>query len=212
MPCSVSGSRLALSMLAASVLLVAACSPRQPAATPAPAPEQPAADTAPPPPPIPQHDPATAPVERAAPPTLQPVVLGKFEAANPVAEDATGALTIEDGQVSGASGAKFTTERVALVNGDDQYTANARFADTMMIEPRQQVELRHVVEETPPTRPGANAFCGTLKTGYLAIAKVMDGDAEVVKVLALSGQGLPAASATDIALCGMAEYRSKAKK
>src|SRR3546814_12564896 len=76
----------------------------------------------------------------------------------------------------------------------------------MMIEPRKQVELRHVVEETPPTDAPGNAFCGTLKTGYLAIAKVMEGDADVVKVLALSGQGLPAASATDVALCAMAEY------
>lgn len=210
MPLSASGSRLALPMLAVSMLLFAGCSrhePAEPAATP-----QPAADTAPAPPAIPQHDPASAPVERAAPPTLQPVVLGKFAAGNPVAEAATGALTIEDGQVSGANGAKFTTERVALVNGDDQYTANARFADAMMIEPRQQVELRHVVDETPPAQPGANAYCGTLKTGYLAIARVMDGDVEVVKVLALSGEGLPAASATDVALCGMAEYRSAAKK
>src|SRR5690606_21241251 len=114
---------------------------------------------------------------------------------------ATGALTITDGEVAGANGAKFTTERVALVSGDDQYTAGARFADAMMIEPRKQVELRHVVEETPPADAPDNAFCGTLKTGYLAIAKVMEGDTEVVKVLALSGQGLPAASATDIALC-----------
>jgi hypothetical protein len=205
MPRSVSGSQLALPMLAVALFL-AGCSQREPAA-PATA-QQPAADTAPPPPAIPQHDPANAPVERAAPPTLQPVVLGKFAAGNPVAEAATGALTIEDGQVTGANGAKFATERVALVNGDDRYTANARFADAMMIEPRQQVELRHVVDETPPAQPGANAYCGTLKTGYLAIARVMDGDAEVVKVLALSGESLPAASATDIALCGMAEYRS----
>src|SRR3546814_7392835 len=97
------------------------------------------------------------------------------------------------------------TERVALVSGDDQYTADARFAEAMMIEQRKQVELSKVVEETPPTAVPGNAFCGTLKTGYLAIAKVMEGDAEVVKVLALSGQGLPAASATDVALCAMAE-------
>src|SRR3546814_4313703 len=82
----------------------------------------------------------------------------------------------------------------------------------MMIEPRKQVELRHVVEETPPTDAPGNAFCGTLKTGYLAIAKVMEGDAEVVKVLALSGQGLPAASSTDVALFAMAEYRAAPKK
>jgi len=187
--------------------LVAGCSPAE-QATPV---AQPEANTAPAPPAIPQHDPATAPVERAAPPTLQAVVLGEFAASNPVAESATGALTIADGEIIGANGAGFTTERVALVNGDDQYIAGARFADAMMIEPRQQVELRHVVEEIPPTQAPDNAFCGTLKTGYLAIAKVMDGEVELVKVLALSGQGLPAASATDVSACAMAEYRSTPK-
>ena len=200
--------RVALSLLAVPVLLAAGCSQDRPATTTA----QPAANTAPAPPAIPQHDPASAPVERAAPPTLQAVALGEFAASNPAAESATGTLTIADGEIVGSNGAKFTTERVALVNGDDQYTAGARFADAMMIEPRQQVELRHVVEETPPTDAPGNAFCGTLKTGHLAIAKVMDGDVEQVKVLALSGQGLPAASATDVSACAMAEYRSLPKQ
>jgi hypothetical protein len=191
------------------IVLSAGCSRSGPAAAPA---TQPETNTAPAPPAIPQHDPATAPVERAAPPTLQAVVLGQFAASNAAAETATGALTIEDGQIVGANGASFTTERVALVNGDDQYTADARFADAMMIEPRQQVELRHVVEETPPADAADDAFCGALKTGHLAIAKVMDGDVEQVKILALSGQGLPAASATDVAACAMAEYRSLPKK
>ena len=208
MPCSSSARRLAAPFFALLILLAAGCSPAGQAVPDA----QPEANTAPAPPAIPQHDPASAPVERAAPPTLQAVVLGEFSASNPVAESATGALTIEDGEIVGANGAKFTTERVALVNGDDQYTAGARFADVMMIEPRQQVELRHVVEETPPTDAPGNAFCGTLKTGHLAIARVMDGDVEQVKVLALSGQGLPAASATDVSACGMAEYRSTPKK
>jgi hypothetical protein len=207
MPCSSSGNRFVLSILAAFFFLVVGCSRNEPPAEPA-TPQPAVADTAAPPPAIPQHDPTAAPVERAAPPTLQPVVLGKFLAGNPVAESATGELTIEDGQIIGANGAKFTTERVALVSGDDQYAAGARYADTMMIEPRQQVELRHVVEETPPAKEPAQAFCGSLKTGYLALAKVMDGDTEVVKVLALSGQDLPAASATDVALCAAADYRS----
>src|SRR5690606_30045110 len=168
--------------------------------------EQPEANTAPAPPAIPQHDPATAPVERAAPPTLRAVVLGEFQPANAVAESATGVLTIADGAIEGANGASFTTERVALVSGDDRFMAEARFADAMMIEPRQQVELRHVIDETPPTDTPDRALCGTLMTGHLAIARVMDGDVEVVKILALSGQGLPAASATDVALCAMAEY------
>jgi len=209
MRCSSSGSRLALPLFAAAALLLAGCSRSEPTSTPA---VQPEANTAPAPPAIPQHDPASAPVERAAPPTLQAVALGEFAASNPAAESATGTLTIADGEIVGSNGARFTTERVALVNGDDQYTADARFADAMMIEPRQQVELRHVVEETPPTDAPGNAFCGTLKTGHLAIAKVMDGDVEQVKVLALSGQGLPAASATDVSACAMAEYRSLPKQ
>lgn len=209
MPCSTFGSRLALSLFAASAVLAAGCSGGGPASAPT---GQPQSNTAPAPPAIPRHDPASAPVERAAPPTLQGVALGEFAAANPVAESATGAVTIADGEIVGANGAKFTTERVALVSGDDRFNAQSRFADAMMIEPRKQVELRHVVEETPPADAPAQALCGSLKTGYLAIARVMEGDVEVVKVLALSGQALPAASADDIALCAMAEYRSAPEK
>lgn len=170
-----------------------------------------AADTAPPPPALPEHDPAASPVERAAPPTLQPVVLGKFEAGDPVAESATGALDIEDTRIDGANGASFVTERVALVSGDDQYSAGARYADAMMIEPRVPVELRRVLEQTPPTRTPADAFCGSAKTGWLALARIMDGDAQVVKLLALGGQELPAASATGVKLCAAAQYLDDGK-
>lgn len=170
-----------------------------------------AADTAPPPPALPEHDPAASPVERAAPPTLQPVVLGKFEAGDTVAESATGALDIKDTRIDGANGASFVTERVALVSGDDQYSAGARYADAMMIEPRVPVELRRVLEQTPPTRTPADAFCGNAKTGWLALARIMDGDAQVVKLLALGGQELPAASATGVKLCAAAQYLDDGK-
>ncbi len=199
---------LAVLALAGSLLLVAGCA-RDEASSVSAAPS--AANTAPAPPAIPQHDPAAAPVERAAPPTLQPVALGKFVAANPQAQAATGDLTIEDTSISGTNGANFVTERVALVSGDDQYSAGARFADAMMIEPRLPVELRHVVDETRPTGTPADASCGAARTGYLALAKVMEGDTEVLKVMALSGEGLPAASATDVKLCVVGEYRSAGK-
>jgi hypothetical protein len=163
------------------------------------------------PPAIPEADPSTATYERAAPPTLQPVVLGKFEPGNPVAVATTGAVDIENDKITGANGASFVTERVALVSGDDQYAPNARYADAMMIEPRQQVELRHVVEGTAPTKQPGNAFCGKDATAYLALAKVMDGETEVVKVIALSGSSLPAASAQDVKLCAATEYLSTKK-
>src|SRR3546814_5768752 len=82
-----------------------------------------------------------------------------FRSSNPVAESATGALTIADGEIVGADGATFTTERVALVSGDDQYTADAGFAEAMMIEPRKQETGRaHVC--TPVTN--ANLVCRLL--------------------------------------------------
>lgn len=169
------------------------------------------ADTAPPPPEVPQADPTAAPTERASSPTLQPVAMGKFDAANQVAEAATGAIDIQDNRISGSNGAVFETERVALVSADDQYTAGARYADAMLIEPRQQVELRHVLEETPPSDTAGMPFCGTGKTGYLALAQVMEGDAEVIKMIALSGQSLPAASASGVSMCGAAQYHSPKK-
>lgn len=203
---SSSCSRFAALVLAASALFIAGCARDQP--QPVDSAPPPVADTAAPPPAIPQHDPSAAPVERAAPPTLQPVALGEFEAGNEVAEKATGALTIEDTRITGENGASFVTERVALVSGDDQYAPGARYADAMMIEPRQQVELRHVLEETRSAETPGDAFCGPANTGYLALAMVKEGETEVVKLIALSGEELPAASATATTLCTAAEYRS----
>lgn len=201
----------AVAALAMAIVLAAACKPEQ-----APKPE-PAAQAAPSPPAaappsVPEPDPSTATYERAAPPTLQSVVLGDFQPGDPVGESSTGAIKIEDGKITGANGATFVTERVALVNGDDQYSPNERYADAMMIEPRQQVELRHIVQQTAPSKIPSNAFCGsTADASYLALAKVMEGESEVVKLIALSGKTLPAASAQDVKLCAATHYFSKKK-
>jgi hypothetical protein len=206
MPVTLSNTGLAAA-LAVAILMLAACSPD----APAPEAAKPAEPVAAAPPPVPEGDPATATVERASPPMVQGVASGKFEPGNPVAEATTGAIDIQDNQISGSNGASFSTERVALVSADDQYSAGQRYADPMMVEPRQAVELRRVIEETRPTDTPANALCGAARTGYIAMAKVMEGDTEVVKLIALSGSGLPAAAATDIKLCAATNYVSKAK-
>ncbi|MGH8032176.1 MAG: hypothetical protein ACREO8_07390 [Luteimonas sp.] len=194
----------AVAALAVLALIAAGCAPDAPPAELS----GPAASPAPPPPAVPDGDPSTATVERASPPMLQAVALGKFEPGNPLAEGATGAVNIEDNTITGANGAKFVTERVALVSGDDHYNAGQRYADPMMIEPRQAVELRRVIEETPPSAIPGNAFCSGVKTGYLALASVMEGDTQVIKVIALSGITLPAASAVDVKLCAATNYFS----
>ncbi|WP_242107941.1 hypothetical protein [Luteimonas aquatica] len=196
--------------MTATLALAAACTPEPPPKAPeaAQAPSAPA----PAPPSVPEPDPSTATYERAAPPTLQPVVLGDFQPGDPVGEASTGAVKIEDGKITGANGASFVTERVALVSGDDQFAPNQRYADAMMIEPRQQVELRHIVQQTAPGKMPGNAFCGsTADASYLALAKVMDGEDEVVKLIALSGTTLPAAAAQDVKLCASTHYFSKKK-
>ena len=189
--------RSAISLATALVVALSACKPTAPP-EPAKLPEAPQASA---PPSVPEGDPSTATVERASPPMLQAVALGKFEPGNPVAEVTTGSVDIQDNKITGSNGASFTTERVALVSGDDQFSAGQRYAEPMMIEPRQTVELRRVIDETPPTDKPANAFCGTGRTGYLAIASVQEGDNQIVKVIALTGATLPAASATDVRLC-----------
>lgn len=174
--------------------------------------EQPSASTAsaPPPPEVPSSDPTAQPVQRAAPPMPPAVALGKFAPADPVAEASTGKLMIEDMAIRGENGARFVTERAAIVRGNDQYSPSARYADTMMIVPEQTVELRRVVEQTPG-KDASDAFCGTGKTGYIALAKVTEGDTDVIKLMALQGEALPAASAAGISLCKVMSYSSAAK-
>ncbi|HST44985.1 MAG TPA: hypothetical protein VLK29_07155 [Luteimonas sp.] len=175
----------------------------------APAPAQTATPTsAPPPAPraLLEPDASNATIERAAPPTLRAVATGVFEPGNPVAEAVTGRVTIEDTRIAGANGALFVTERVAIVRGGDEFTAGQRYADVMMMDADQPVELRRVIDETPPTKAPGNAFCARLKTGYLALASYTEGDNVLVKVIGLQGDGIPAATARDTTLCASTFY------
>ena len=183
----------------------AAPSAPSPSSSSAPAPSP---TSAPPPAPraLLEPDASNATIERAAPPTLRAVASGKFEPGNPVAEAVTGRVTIDDTRIAGANGAVFVTERVAIVRGGDEYTAGQRYADVMMMDADQPVELRRVIDETPPTAAPGNAFCGRMKTGYLALASYTEGDNVLVKVIGLQGDGIPAAAARDTTLCASTFY------
>lgn len=199
--------RLLAPALAALVFASAGCDRQQPETPPVEAAPSGANGEPPPAPPaVPSPDTSTATIERASSPSLNPVALGAFEPGNPVAEAVTGKLTIEDNKITGANGASFVTERVAIVRGGDEFSAGQRYADIMQVAAEQPVELRHVVEETPPTKIPDNAFCSTMKTGYLALASVMEDDTQVVKVIGLQGNDLPAATAQGTSLCASTFY------
>jgi hypothetical protein len=200
--------RLRLPALALATLVFACAGCGQQSDTP-PAETAPSGANGEPPPPPPavlSPDASNATIERASPPTLDPVALGTFEPGNPVAERVTGGLTVEDTTITGANGASFITERVAIVRGGDEFSAGQRYADIMQVAAEQQVELRHVVEETPPTKTPGSALCGTMKTGYLALASVMEGDSRILKLIGLQGDDLPAATAQGTVLCASTFY------
>ncbi|HEY0504197.1 MAG TPA: hypothetical protein VGD42_11960 [Lysobacter sp.] len=190
-----------LVVLALMVVGLAACEPQKPVNT-----APPEEITAPPPAANPQPDVNAKPVERAAPPVIKPVALGEFEPGNPVAIAITGKLTLEDTAIKGENGASFTTERVALVSGGDQYSAGNTYGQMMMVPADQPVELRRVLEETPPTQMPANALCGGSRAGFIALAKVDEGGDEIVKLIGLKGTDLPAATASGIELCASTFY------
>lgn len=205
--------RLAAIPYALLVLTAAGCDrpqPPAPATTSAePAPVSTA--SAPPPPEVPSSDPSAQTTQRAAPPMPPAVALGEFVPADPAAEAATGKLTIEDMAIHGANGAAFVTERAAIVRGNDQYNAESRYADSMLVVPEQTIELRRVVERKPSEKPSPDPFCGADKTGYLALAKVTEGDTDVIKLMALRGEALPAASAPGVTVCKVLSYTAPKK-
>ena len=196
-----------LSTAVVACLLLVACEREAP---PAAAPDAGAAASAAPPAPraLLEPDASNATIERAAPPTLRAVALGAFEPGNPVAEAVTGAVEIEDTRITGANGAVFVTERVAIVRGGDEFTAGQRYADVMMMDAAQPVELRRVIEETMPTATPGSAFCGSAKTSYLALASYDEGDYTLVKVIGLQGPDIPAANAQGTTLCASTTYQA----
>lgn len=195
-------------VLALAVLALAACSQGAPVNTAAPQ----ETTAAPPPPQQSVPDPDADPVARASPPTLTPVALGTFEPGNPVAQATTGKLTIDDLELKGENGSLYKTERVAIVRGGDQYSAGQTYGATMQVEASQTVELRRVIEQVPPKETPANAFCGTVPTGFIALAKVSESTGDVVKLIALQGSDLPAATAQGVGLCASMFYMGKASE
>lgn len=170
--------------------------------------DQPPATSAPAPAPRASMEPdtANAPIERAAPPTLQPVALGRFVAADRVSTAMTGALVIEDSRITGGNGAGFLTERVAIVRGGDEFKAGQRYADVMRVDAGHPVELRRVLDET--RAEDGQAFCGSMKTGFLALASYEEAGIRVVKLVALQGDGIPAPAAVDTQLCAATSYEA----
>lgn len=136
---------------------------------------------------------------------LAPVVLGVFDAGNPVAQATTGRLTIEDTQIRGDNGASFKTERVAIAKGSDLFAAGYSYAGAMDIPADQPVELRKVVAQTPPTKTPGNAFCGNDPVGMIAVVRDMKGG-ESVKLAALKVTAVPGADTAQTALCALTMY------
>ena len=167
-----------------------------------------AVDEAPEPPDLRGADASAAPpIGRAAPPMLQPVTLGKFIATDAPAKDGTGTLRIEDTTLRGANGAVFVTERIAVIRAGDEYAKGARYADVLGVGAEQPVELRRVVEETAPKAGAGTAFCGARPTGYLALARIVEPDGrEALRMIALQGEALPAASSAGTHFCKSAQY------
>ncbi|WP_129135621.1 hypothetical protein [Luteimonas sp. YGD11-2] len=165
-------STLVLALAAAmTASALSACGERAPPSPP-PAP----ADSAPPQERVPANDPAVRRHERAAPPELQALVSGRFEPRGERATRATGAIEVDDHAISAAQGDELSTERIAIVRGDDQYRAGERYSSLLMVGAEQPVELRRVyppagdtsdddplaadtaaVEGTPPVSAGVPA-------------------------------------------------------
>ncbi|MDH5823931.1 hypothetical protein QFW77_13180 [Luteimonas sp. RD2P54] len=187
----------------ATAALLAACGPapveRDEAARPATRAEPPPQEARGP-------DPTLERSERAAPPELQPVALGEFVPRDDAAVAATGRLTIDDEFIEGANGARFVTERIAIVRGSDRYRPGERYADALAVGGEQPVELRRVLEETHPDAGAAAALCGEAGTGYIALASTQSNDGQQVSLIGLSGESVPAAAAEDVALCRAVRY------
>lgn len=136
---------------------------------------------------------------------LAPVVLGVFDAGNPVAQASTGQLTIDDTTIRGDNGASFVTERVKIAKGSDLFAAGYSYAGAMDIPNEQPVEIRKVTAQTAPTQTPGNAFCGTEPVGLIALVRDMNGG-ETVKLAALKGTGIPGEGSAETALCALTMY------
>lgn len=174
------------------------------------------------------NDPTVRRHERAAPPELQALVNGRFQPRGERATRATGAIEIDDHAISAELGSALSTERIAIVRGDDQYRAGERYSSLLMVGAEQPVELRRVypaaVDATaadadgdarqdtasaPSGMPAAVPLCTAGDAAYIALVMVNEGDRQVVRLAGLKGESMPAAGAGDIEACEVLEYESR---
>lgn len=221
-------STLFLALAAAmTASALSACGER----APQPSPSLPPAVSAPAPERVPANDPTVRRHERAAPPELQALVSGRFQPRGERATAATGAIEIDDHTISAALGDELSTERIAIVRGDDQYRAGERYSSLLMVGAEQPVELRRVYvfardvegdadaadgatapDDTPPEPADAQAavpLCASGDAAYIALVMVNEGDRRVVRLAGLKGDSMPAAGASDTEACEVLEYESR---
>ncbi|PJJ99026.1 hypothetical protein CO641_05220 [Lysobacteraceae bacterium NML91-0213] len=170
------------------------------------------------------NDPTVRRHERAAPPELQALVNGRFQPRGERATRATGAIEIDDHAISAELGSALSTERIAIVRGDDQYRAGERYSSLLMVGAEQPVELRRVypapVDATaadadrqdtpsgPAGTPAAVPLCTAGEAAYIALVMVNEGDRQVVRLAGLKSDSMPAAGADDVEVCEVLEYES----
>lgn len=180
---------------------------------------------------VPANDPTVRRHERAAPPELQALVSGRFQPRGDRATAATGAIAIDDHVISAELGDALSTERIAIVRGDDQYRAGERYSSLLMVGAEQPVELRRVypvadgqerdaaarsdgapieVAALEPADTRASIpLCASGEAAYIALVMVNEGERQVVRLAGLKGGSMPAAGATDIEACEVLEYESR---
>lgn len=109
-----------------------------------------------------------------------------------------------------ATGITVRAEILSVMRADTRISQAGAFANLMGLDPRVEVNVYRVVEETVSQSAPRGGLCGQARTQHVAAVEYVDDDGEwTMKIAAFKGGHAPGAGAEDPDLCGVYIYRAQ---
>jgi hypothetical protein len=140
------------------------------------------------------------------PPVAAPVILGVFPASDAATEEATGALTVQEGALVGALAPPLSTETLQALPASAPRAQDERSLALLLdVAPETPLKLRRITGETLGARTAG--YCRGAPATFAVLA--LDGQAPErrLRMAIFSGADAPGPTARDSAVCGVFTYR-----
>ncbi|MBI1251956.1 MAG: hypothetical protein GC189_10840 [Alphaproteobacteria bacterium] len=108
-----------------------------------------------------------------------------------------------------ANGITVRAEILSVYRANTRINAQGAFANLMGLDPRVDVNVYRVADETVAAAAPRGGLCGEARTQHVAVVEYVDEDGDwTMKIAAFKGRAAPGEGGDDPELCGVYIYRA----